>query len=52
MGPEAVAKQIQGSGMQIPGSGEIENQKKHQNDAFTVSVFSGAVVGFWLLVLI
>ncbi len=48
MGPEAVAKQIQGSGMQIPGFRRDPRivEKVLERYIPTVTVFSGAVVGF------
>ncbi len=48
MGPESVAKQIQGSGMQIPGFRRDPRivEKVLERYIPTVTVFSGAVVGF------
>ena len=48
MGPEAVAKQIQGSGMQIPGFRRDPKivEKVLERYIPTVTVFSGAMVGF------
>ena len=48
MGPEAVAKQIQGSGMQIPGFRRDPRivEKVLERYIPTVTVFSGAMVGF------
>ena len=48
MGPESVAKQIQGSGMQIPGFRRDPRivEKVLERYIPTVTVFSGAMVGF------
>ena len=48
MGPDAVAKQIQGSGMQIPGFRRDPRivEKVLERYIPTVTVFSGAMVGF------
>ena len=48
MGPESVAKQIQGSGMQIPGFRRDPRivEKVLERYIPTVTVFSGAIVGF------